>query len=90
MELRDNDGSCTSYRLEGGALILIAGSFLVEAMKKRRPPAGVCAKCSYDLTGNMSGVCPECGTAAEPYVPGGPEGMRRTIHPLQKSNADSK
>jgi len=22
-----------------------------------------CAKCGYDLTGNVSGVCPECGTA---------------------------
>ena len=24
---------------------------------------GLCGKCSYDLTGNVSGVCPECGTA---------------------------
>lgn len=24
---------------------------------------GVCHVCSYDLTGNTSGVCPECGTA---------------------------
>ena len=24
-------------------------------------PAGYCQKCSYDLTGNTSGVCPECG-----------------------------
>ena len=23
---------------------------------------GLCAKCSYDLTGNVSGICPECGT----------------------------
>src|SRR5688572_13300102 len=26
----------------------------------RRP--GLCLKCGYDLTGNLSGVCPECGT----------------------------
>lgn len=25
--------------------------------------AGRCGYCSYDLTGNMSGVCPECGTS---------------------------
>jgi hypothetical protein len=24
---------------------------------------GRCAACSYDLTGNVSGICPECGTA---------------------------
>jgi hypothetical protein len=23
---------------------------------------GLCVKCGYDLTGNVSGVCPECGT----------------------------
>jgi len=23
---------------------------------------GLCVKCGYDLTGNISGVCPECGT----------------------------
>ena len=23
---------------------------------------GLCRKCGYDLTGNESGVCPECGT----------------------------
>jgi len=23
---------------------------------------GRCLKCGYDLTGNVSGVCPECGT----------------------------
>jgi len=29
---------------------------------KRRPP-GHCRRCNYDLTGNTSGTCPECGTA---------------------------
>ncbi len=24
--------------------------------------SGVCLKCSYDVTGNESGVCPECGS----------------------------
>ena len=27
-----------------------------------RARAGRCARCGYDLTGNVSGVCPECGT----------------------------
>lgn len=28
----------------------------------RRPRRGFCPECSYNLTGNTSGVCPECGT----------------------------
>lgn len=36
--------------------------------KRRRP--GCCRRCGYDLTGNTSGVCPECGR-------GVPEGLRR-------------
>ncbi|MCH7719668.1 MAG: hypothetical protein IH988_01575 [Planctomycetes bacterium] len=27
----------------------------------RAPDFAVCARCSYDLTGNVSGRCPECG-----------------------------
>ncbi len=30
---------------------------------RRRPiPPGHCQTCGYNLTGNVSGVCPECGT----------------------------
>jgi len=33
----------------------------------RRPARpGACRACGYDLTGNTSGVCPECGTAVVP------------------------
>ena len=45
-----------------------------------RARAGRCTRCGYDLTGNTSGVCPECGgaTAAHrsTFVPGagGPAG----------------
>jgi hypothetical protein len=28
---------------------------------RRRIPAGHCRKCGYNLTGNLGGVCPECG-----------------------------
>ena len=30
--------------------------------RKRRRRKGLCLKCGYDLTGNESGKCPECGT----------------------------
>lgn len=29
--------------------------------RRRRRNPGSCAQCGYDLTGNLSGVCPECG-----------------------------
>lgn len=28
----------------------------------KRPVKGHCSSCGYDLTGNVSGTCPECGT----------------------------
>lgn len=32
-------------------------------LDRRRFPPGFCSRCGYDLTGNESGICPECGTA---------------------------
>lgn len=45
----------------------ILGGALLEAMLlyrwlPRRRAKGVCAACGYNLTGNVSGICPECGT----------------------------
>jgi hypothetical protein len=35
--------------------------------RERRPfPPGRCATCGYDLTGNVSGRCPECGIPIQP------------------------
>jgi len=31
----------------------------------RRRRHGLCLKCGYNLTGNLSGVCPECGTKVD-------------------------
>lgn len=36
--------------------------------KRHSLRAGLCPSCSYDLTGNLSGVCPECGTAVANYA----------------------
>ena len=37
-------------------------SMLCAARRRlRRKPPGHCRKCDYNLTGNVSGVCPECG-----------------------------
>jgi hypothetical protein len=35
----------------------------VAAARRRRRRTGRCHSCGYDLTGNVSGVCPECGSA---------------------------
>ncbi len=40
------------------AAVLIAG--LRHGFSPRCPP-GACRVCGYDLTGNTSGICPECG-----------------------------
>jgi hypothetical protein len=38
--------------------------------RDRRPPKGHCRNCGYDLTGNVSGVCPECGQPTRGDAPG--------------------
>jgi len=44
-------------------LILSAGVSAYSRVQSRiRMQSGLCPKCDYDLTGNTSGVCPECGT----------------------------
>jgi hypothetical protein len=45
-------------------LITIPTAFLWW-LDRRRIPAGHCQHCGYDLTGNVSGRCPECGTPIE-------------------------
>lgn len=39
------------------------GVALAPLLFRRRPAAGCCRTCGYDLTGNVSGRCPECGVA---------------------------
>ena len=34
------------------------------ATRRRRSGGGMCVGCGYDLTGNVSGACPECGDHA--------------------------
>jgi len=49
------------------SLVILAAVWPVIALVRgpcrryRRRRRGLCLKCSYDLTGNTSGVCPECG-----------------------------
>jgi hypothetical protein len=40
----------------------------ITLLPSRRLPPNLCTACRYDLTGNISGVCPECGTPTQAEV----------------------
>ncbi len=50
--------------------VLFAGTFVYVYRPyrryKHRKRHGLCLSCGYNLTGNESGTCPECGTGVEP------------------------
>lgn len=58
--------SLVTNKLSAPAWCLLAVAFPLTAAlfyaDRRRIPPGHC-RCGYDLTGNVSGRCPECGTA---------------------------
>ncbi len=41
---------------------LLPAIWLIRRYRSRPPRIGFCQKCGYNLTGNFSGICPECGT----------------------------
>lgn len=41
---------------------VLVGVRTVARRRRYRKMHGLCVECSYDLTGNECGVCPECGT----------------------------
>lgn len=51
-------------------LLVLGPTTIITTMRwwkrNRRLLAGDCRKCGYDLTGNTSGACPECGAAIAP------------------------
>lgn len=56
-------GAGSAWVMFGGLLGWLAATGLVSIMvADEGPRSGFCARCGYDLTGNVSGVCPECGT----------------------------
>ena len=41
--------------------LMFAAPPVARFLRRRRHRPGFCRRCGYDLTGNVSGVCPECG-----------------------------
>jgi hypothetical protein len=56
-------------------LVLLIPTLLLWQRDHREPRPGFCRACDYDLTGNVSGVCPECGL--EIMAPRGSESVTR-------------
>ena len=61
--VQSTDMTLTYLRFPDWAIVAIAAiGPLVWIIPRRKIPPGRCRSCHYDLTGNVSGVCPECGT----------------------------
>ena len=66
---KDQPGRVCGYQVElAVAIWLVLVPFLVATialwwLDYRKFPIGHCQCCGYDLTGNVSGRCPECGAA---------------------------
>lgn len=57
----------TIYIPLGLPVVMLAGvSTSVIWKTRKRIPEGHCRQCGYDLTGNESGVCSECGASDRP------------------------
>lgn len=67
----DNTYAHTAYAVfcPSWLVVVLLGGYPAFAVARgsfrrwRSRSQGRCSKCRYDLTGNVSGVCPECGTA---------------------------
>lgn len=61
------------FRVPLWMIILLSGTgaiFMLRARRRERARIGSCSACRYNLTGNTSGVCPECGTPVAENVKG--------------------
>ena len=54
-----------------GVEVIPPGFPLAIILARHRRRHNLCPTCGYDLTGNVSGRCSECGEAVEPAADGG-------------------
>lgn len=67
-----------------GLVCRLVGKRRVQIERDLRFRKGVCVRCAYDLTGNVSGVCPECGTAIRNPKTQNPK-TQKSAMPLERS-----
>ena len=65
MRFYPSGGRQAVFSLWTPLVLLLSVAALARALGRRKCP-GCCHKCGYDLTGNVSGICPECGTPVPP------------------------
>jgi hypothetical protein len=46
----------------GAVMLLLNAGLIMLPVSRRQSDPRLCTRCGYDLTGNLSGTCPECGT----------------------------
>jgi len=63
-------------------LTTVSGALSLVARRSQKP--GHCCLCGYDLTGNTSGTCPECGSA----VPGRAADSAGAVPPTERNEQD--
>lgn len=49
--------------------LAVGGVTVIIAWRPLARSKGLCPICRYNLSGNVSGVCPECGTPVDPELP---------------------
>ena len=65
--------------------------FIPAFLRFRKPKSGHCTKCRYDLTGNVSHICPECGTQIDPKEFARLSGVNSvSTNPVNERNTNDK
>lgn len=59
---RPDEGWCVVLPLWIPFILIAVPTALLWRLDRRRTFPGHCRKCNYNLAGNTSGVCPECGS----------------------------
>ena len=62
--LKTNTGYVRSVSIPLGRpfIAALAATCLLYWIQRKKKPTSVCRVCEYELLGNISGICPECGT----------------------------